>query len=371
MLFDCSSTDQLAKLKPQDLSNTCWAFAVLGLRHTQFMEAARRQMLDRIDRFINGQGDPFMTRFKGQEIANLIWSFATLNCAFIDLIDAITPYMINMCSNDQGDVNAKSISRFFNRQELANVAWSVAVIGSYPNNLMKFLYAGLIGYPDESDPNYLLQVYGDAGLQTQSTMSLLYLQMASDMANPQNPLVLPDNFPDGWYSNGSAHGAVSNDGTETTSEFELNLSTSKIQKSVSYALSRVGFRHVQEHVISMKELADQGIQFAPLPFKLLSIDIADVAQKVGIEVDGPAHFLSVIDTISDRGGESSIVNGKIEYSFRWNDSEQQINGPTALKQRLLSSLGWKVIHLPFWEWYALNGDVEKEDDYCRNLLSRI
>lgn len=334
------------------------------------MEAARQEVKARMDRFVRREGDPFMTRFKGQELANLVWALATLNCQFDDLPEAIAPYMRALVGNDQGEITVKSISRAFNRQELANIAWSTAVIGSYPRELMQLLYQGLVGYPNESDPGYLRQQYGDAGLQMQATMSLLYLQMALDMENPQNSWVLPENFPDGWYSmSDSSQGA--SDGMETTSEFELNLSTSKIQKSVSYALSRIGFQHVQEHVISMKELVDQGIQFSPLPIQLLSIDIADVSRKVGIEVDGPAHFLSVIDTIPEQGGEMSIVNGKVEYKFRWDDRQQQVNGPTALKQRLLSSLGWKVIHIPFWDWHALNGDPQLEDEYCRNLLSRI
>jgi RAP domain len=32
-------------------------------------------------------------------------------------------------------------------------------------------------------------------------------------------------------------------------------------------------------------------------------------------------------------------------------------------------LGWKVIHLPFWEWYALGGDAAAEDAYCSELLT--
>ena len=34
----------LTKFKPQDLSNTCWAFAILGLKHNQLFNAVGEQI---------------------------------------------------------------------------------------------------------------------------------------------------------------------------------------------------------------------------------------------------------------------------------------------------------------------------------------
>ena len=69
--------------------------------------------------------------------------------------------------------------------------------------------------------------------------------------------------------------------------------------------------------------------------------------------------------------------GEMTFKIQWAgpDSLQlptshtcfKINGPTALKQRLLSYLGWKVIHLPFWEWYAL-ANADEEEEYCKAIL---
>ena len=39
--------DNLAMLSPIDLSNTAWAFSVLGLRHTRFFEAMSNQVVER------------------------------------------------------------------------------------------------------------------------------------------------------------------------------------------------------------------------------------------------------------------------------------------------------------------------------------
>ena len=49
-LFSCiaeealNSPGGLAKFEPQDLSNTCWAFATLGLKHHQFFDAVGEEI---------------------------------------------------------------------------------------------------------------------------------------------------------------------------------------------------------------------------------------------------------------------------------------------------------------------------------------
>lgn len=282
------------------------------------------------------------------------------------MLDSISAYMFHLCQLPDGTVTARSIAENYKRQELANIAWSCAIMGRYPPDLMNLLYAGLVGNGDERNAEYLSQVFGDGGLQRQAIMSLLYVQMAVDMEWPENDLTLPENFPDGWDT-------VGDNPTESLLSV-LSLSTSRIQSDVSSAFDRVGFPHVEEHVIAMDELVrNHGIQLSSKPaFEILSIDIADVQEKVGIEVDGPGHFCSVLDTWSpqeETRGYAKMVNGKMEYQFQW-DSRQQVNGSTALKDRLLRGLGWTILHIPFWEWYAINGDLAKEDKYCSELLEQ-
>lgn len=280
------------------------------------------------------------------------------------MLDSISTYICRRCQLPDGTYNARSIAENFIRQELANVAWSCAVMQHYPPDLMHLLYAGLVGHGDERNAKYLSQVYGDGGLQPQAIMSLLYVQMAIDMEWPDNDLTLPESFPDGWDTDGVA---------PADSDLSmLSLSTSRIQSDVSNAFDRIGFDHTEEHVIGMDELVrNHGIQLSSKPsFEILSIDIADVPNKLGIEVDGPGHFVSALDTWTpqeESRGYAKVMKGKMEYQFQWDD-RQQMNGSTALKDRLLRGLRWNILHIAFWEWYAINGDKEKEDDYCRKLL---
>lgn len=306
--------------------------------------------------------------FKGIEVANLLWSCATVNCHFPEMIDAISLHMCQACRQPDGTYTAHSISKYCIRQELAMIAWSCAVMAHYPPDLMELLYTGLVGKGDERKADYLSNVFGDGGLQQQAIMSLLYVQMAIDMEWPENDLTLPENFPDGWD-------AAAEDTSVDSLLYILSLSTSRIQSDVSSALDRIGFPHVQEHVIAMDELVrNHGIQLSHKPaFEILSIDIADVQDKVGIEVDGPGHYCTVLDTWSpqeEARGYAKLTNGKMEYQFEWDD-RQQMNGSTALKDRLLRGMGWKILHIPFWSWYALDGNAAKEDEYCSDLLKEV
>jgi hypothetical protein len=64
--------NMLRKCKPQDLSNTCWSFAVLGLKHSKLLNAAKTELISRTQRYMAGDINS-MTIFKGQELANLVW----------------------------------------------------------------------------------------------------------------------------------------------------------------------------------------------------------------------------------------------------------------------------------------------------------
>jgi len=99
---------------------------------------------------------------------------------------------------------------------------------------------------------------------------------------------------------------------------------------------------------------------------------------------GPAHFINVLDDdsessllprhldkIDDGGGRSfKTKSNKVAWSFL-NDGRRSVNGPTALKHRLLCHLGWCIVHCPFWEWQGLRGDVDAEEEYVKELLEEV
>jgi hypothetical protein len=78
--------------------------------------------------------------------------------------------------------------------------------------------------------------------------------------------------------------------------------------------------------------------------------------KLAIEVDGPKRFL---------GGECQ--SGAASASLQ---RDLEFNSATKFKHYLLKRLGWKVLHVPFFEWSKLDGQDEKTA-YVVRLLRKV
>jgi len=238
------------------------------------------------------------------------------------------------------------------------------------------------------------KLYGDNGILATHFNSMLYLQimMDLDLGAENHPFTLPNNFPEAWTSNPAmtAQFKGSSSSSSTDGNRIMELSTSGIQKRVSTAFDRIDFGHVDEYLLTMQDLVDAfGIQMAPLPIEILSLDIANIDSKIGVEVDGPGHWVSNIDPKDSRdllsgvgayrpsGSGNGNGEGNFDYRFEWNSEDQTINGSTSLKLRMFDHMGWNIINIPFWEWYPVDkpslSSAEKtkaQEEYCRSLLSK-
>ena len=346
----------LKRFTNQDLSNTVWAYSTLGMLHTGLFKQVESEVVSRLKQKRN--------KFRGQEVANILWSFATLNAQpDVKMVDALSTYVSSECGGKNG-IDEYSIARLFNhRQELANLAWSCAVIGRYPKALMEILYTGLLG--TTNDPQEMNKVFKDDGLQKSTIMTLYYVQVAADVEATDLELSLPAGFPNGWgEEDDQKYTGDENDLIELSSSM-LTLTVSKLQKAVSGTFDDIGFDNILEHVIDTNEIQDEyGIQLPQTPKEFLSIDIANIEKKIGIEVDGPGHFVRLIDCPGKATKNTSLKN---QFDDR---GENRVNGPTILKHRLLDHLGWDIIHLPYWEYQELGGNPEKELRYCESLLDQ-
>ena len=66
-------------------------------------------------------------------------------------------------------------------------------------------------------------------------------------------------------------------------------------------------------------------------------------KKVGVEVDGPSHFI-----------------GRIP------------NGPTVLKHRQVSFIdGISIVSVPYWEWNKLGNDKSKRQEYLQAKIDSV
>ena len=104
--------------------------------------------------------------------------------------------------------------------------------------------------------------------------------------------------------------------------------SSRFHKQVSTTLNQMGISHDNER--------DIGGQL---------VDIATEQDNVVLEVDGPHHYCQ-----NDR----SIMIG----NYR-------------LKQRLLEAQGWRVVHIPFYEWQHPDMKAEKRLVYLKDKLKSL
>ena len=115
-------------------------------------------------------------------------------------------------------------------------------------------------------------------------------------------------------------------------ETSLDTHRSWLQREVARTLRKMGISIAEEEI-----LAGSG----------LSVDMRLVGTKVVVEVDGPMHYVQ--DLGRTAGGQ-----------VRW-------NGSTRLKHRLLTGLGYGVVHIPYFEWQRHIGPART--DYLRTLLA--
>ena len=362
---------------------------IFGLKHQTFLEAAERELRSRIQAYVNG-GRNSKYSILGQEMSNTLWAFATLDYTPSGILELVKDYWMAMLD---GNLKVSNLCTYISRQEIANIAWATAVFGEYPQTLIELLYNGMLGVSEGLDPDYMQNtLYQDNGILPTHFNSLLYLQimMDLDLGVDQNKFKLPENFPSDWTSHPSLI-ACSKDSPSSTTDANgiLEISTSAIQTRVSQAFDRIDFGHVDEYLLTMKDLVDEfGIQMPPLPKEIISLDIANIDARIGVEVDGPGHWISNIDPSSNPDILSSVGNYRkwaprngetsFEYKFNWNAKDQDINGSTSLKWRLFEKIGWRIISVPFWDWIPVDSKanrgenevdlIKAQDDFCSELL---
>lgn len=96
---------------------------------------------------------------------------------------------------------------------------------------------------------------------------------------------------------------------------------SHAQREVSLSLRALGWSHTEELVV------DEALG---------ALDMGSQFERVGVEFDGPTHFLENVE--SGGGGGSGGAS-----------SERSV-GPTLFKHRALKSLGWRCARVHYAEW---------------------
>ena len=177
-------------------------------------------------------------------------------------------------------VPADEIVEYFDPRALANMIWSFAVFDDLPCPLLEFLYRGLLRNAAVSQR----ESFQDDRTAHATITSVLYALILTNLQGNCNELLLPDSFLDEWK--GVASSKSTDDRFIDSSEL-LSSTTSKLQLDVSKTFERLGFDHVVEHTITLRDLANNhGIRVPLKPIIIFSINIANVEEMIAFEVDG-------------------------------------------------------------------------------------
>eukprot|EP00956_Cyclotella_meneghiniana_P030480 scaffold76862_cov21-Cyclotella_meneghiniana.AAC.1 len=223
--------------------------------------------------------------FVPQDLANTIWAYATADIQHPALFKKIGDEIATM-----DDLKS------FNPQDLSNIAWAYTVsnIDSAPffNSALR---QELLNHQNEFIDDNFRQLYQ------------WHLWQTKENSN--------DGLPDSLL--------------ERCKQTFLSADTrsSSLQKDVVSELTSIGLNPIEEY------LTESGYSIDAL------VEIN--GKKVGIEVDGPYHFIA-----------------------------RRPNGPTALKRRQVQLIDkLSLVSVPYWEWNKLGKDQSKKREYLKGLLN--
>ena len=333
--------DSLEWFHPQDLSITAWAFATAGVSHPGLF----KKIGDHVAEL--GSLGPFHS----QALSNTAWAFATAGVSHPELFKKIEDHVAGLGSFDS-----------FNSQALSNTAWAYATARRFYRRLFEklvteatvkkdrfneqvisnFLWAcATVGYTDERLFAAFAPVIASK-LDKCNEQQLATIAWAYTVANvPEQNL-----FNEGYVSAcASRESAFLEEGLvqlhqwqlwqqELESGIELPQS---LQERCRHAFVSQGYSEskLQDDVVRELKAAGLDVDEEVLLRSGYRIDaVVEVGdgRKVAVEVDGPFHFI-----------------------------ERRPMGRTILKHRQVVRLDRiEVMSVPYWEWNELENSVAKQ-----------
>eukprot|EP00956_Cyclotella_meneghiniana_P033189 scaffold94258_cov68-Cyclotella_meneghiniana.AAC.2 len=310
---EIATMDDLKSFNPQNLANTVWAYATANVR--------QHALFKKVGDEIAGMKD--LKSFVPQALANTVWAYATANVQHPALFEKVGDEIVAMDDWES-----------FDPQAIANVVWAYATTYIQHPDLFKKIGDEIAATDDWESFNSqnlsnIAWAYTVSNIDTAPFFNSTFRQ---ELLNRQNEFVdenlrqlyqwhlwqkkeksndgLPDSLHDKWKQTFSS----------------ADTKSSALQKDVVSELKSIGLHPVEEY------LTESGYSIDAL------VEIN--GKKVGIEVDGPFHFI---------GGRP--------------------NGPTALKRRQVESIDkFSLVSVPYWEWDKLGKDRSEKQKYLKALL---
>jgi hypothetical protein len=215
-------------------------------------------------------------------------------------------------------LNAAIRIKDFNQQHISNTLHALATLQHGDDEIWCLLFDALSNLEPDS-----------LSLESKSQLHLVLLALSLENSNLLSKLRYSSTLREicAWAYKGCAKLAKS----------------SNLHLDISQTLSQIGVEHRNEFLAS----GDLSVDIFIKPDS--SRDQKHL-KGVVIEVDGPSHYC-----------RSAITGDKADARSK------RVRGAFVMKEALLQRLGYKVLHVPYFEWGALSS-AETKNDYLRTLL---
>ena len=302
----------LGQFLPQHLSNIIWAYATAGKAHPK--------LFSKIGDHVVAMRD--LSGFMPQTFSNVVLSYATAGQSHPLLFQKLAHAVI-------------SRSNEFNSQDIANLLWAYATVGLIDQQLFT------------SFAPAVKSVLGKCNSQEVANVAWAYA-----VANVNDPSLFNTDFMNALQSN-----AVDFVLVECRQLYQWQLWQDEIKSGIKLSPAlrkkcRQAFfsrlpqpSRLQDDVISVLSsigMSPEEEVLTPSGYRLDAlVEVNGI--KVGIEVDGPSHFMN-----------------------------QEPTGSTLLKRRQVHTLDdIHIISVPYWEWREVGSDHSKKQQYLRYKMSWI
>ena len=295
---------------PQHFSNMLWAYATAGQSHPQLY----RKLGDHIVAMKD------LRHFKPQDFSNILWSYATAGQLHPLLFQKLADVAIASCNK-------------YNSQDIANLLWAYATVGINDSQLFtSFAPAvkSVLGKCNSQNVANVAWAYAVANVNDHSIFNTDFVAALQAKANDFVPEDLRQLhqwqlWQDELKSGINLPPALREECRQ--SFVSRSYQSSNFQDDVISMLSSIGMLPEEEVLTSSGYRLDA----------LVEVN----GEKVGIEVDGPYHFMN-----------------------------QQPTGSTLLKRRQVNNLDdIRIVSVPYWEWQKLGRDRAKKQQYLRSGVS--
>eukprot|EP00581_Thalassiosira_minuscula_P000389 CAMPEP_0183742790 /NCGR_PEP_ID=MMETSP0737-20130205/64880_1 /TAXON_ID=385413 /ORGANISM="Thalassiosira miniscula, Strain CCMP1093" /LENGTH=720 /DNA_ID=CAMNT_0025978383 /DNA_START=841 /DNA_END=3004 /DNA_ORIENTATION=- len=301
--------DNLGQFNPQAISNTLWAYATIGESHPKLFKKVGNHIVA-----LNS-----LRAFKPQDYSNIVWAYATAQESHPKLFKKIADAAVTKKNE-------------FSSQQISNTLWAYATNGHIDEHLYQSLAlsaAELVDKFNSQGASNVAWAYAVSNVPAPTLFGQNFIDCCMEKQDEFTQEQLSQLHQWSLWQQ-ELNSNISLSSTLQEKCFEAFISQvfhpSALQDDVISHLSSIGLQPVEEKLLQTGYRLDAFMEVN--------------GNKIGIEVDGPFHFLG-----------------------------RKPTGNTILKRRQITNLeGIQVVSVPYWEWDKLKRDSNEKQKYLRSLL---